>query len=160
MVFSDFTKEDYSSQDFLRLIEQRVRKEIRTHDLIDIRKTYQLEETKSLSSQVLLYFLKHIFHERLVLGEGELISSEYLELYISKRLDIFLNKGDVEVLFSSPISPLRSITQHELVEVARLLSLQGEFTPLSSEIIDALQEKYVQTKPSFLKSFMHIEQLK
>ena len=151
--------QEYSPQDFLRLIEHRIRKEIRQGDLISFKKSYVLEESKSLESQVLLHFLKQIFHERLDLSGGEVIVADFLELFISKRLDVFLSKENSEILFNKTITPLRSITQHELKEVAKLLSIEGELTPINQEVINTLQEKYPQSKPSFLKSFANIEKL-
>ena len=159
MAYSDFTKQDYSNQDFLRLIEHRIRKEIRQHHLLSTKETYQLEETTSLQSQVLTHFLKQIFHDRLDLSQGKIISTDYLELFITKKLDVFLEAKQTDELFDQEITPLRSITEHEIQEVAKILSLEGEFVPVNQEIIESLQNKYPQTKPSFLKSFTHINQL-
>lgn len=159
MPHSDFTMQDYSNQDFLRLIEQRIRKEIRQNKLISLKKMYTLIEEDSLQSQVLLHFLKQIFHDRLNMGGGESIETDYLELYVSKRLSVFLDKQDSQLLLAEKITPLRSITEHEIREVAKILSLKGEFFPVDQKLIFDLQQKYPQTKPSFLKSFVNIEQL-
>lgn len=175
MVFSDFTMQEYSNQDFLRLIEHRLRKEIRQNNLISLKKSYQLQEQKSLQSQVLLHFLKQIFHERLNLLSGEIIRTDFLEMFISKKLNIFLDKGNPDFLLEKAITPLRCITEHEMGEVAKILSLKGEFTPVDQKtrsnivagvpkqdvfsMITSLQKKYSQSKPSFLKSFANMERL-
>lgn len=160
MVYSDFTKQDYQIPDFLRLIEQRIRKEIRQHQLIDTKKRYVLAETASLASKVLLHFLKEIFAERLVLEEkGETISTDYLENYVAEHLEVFLEAKSTEKLFEKKLMPLRSVTIHEIKEVAKILKLEGEVSEKQNEIINSLQEKYPQTKPSFIKSFIHIQDL-
>ena len=175
MVRSDFTMQEYSNQDFLRLIEHRIRKEMRQNSFISLKKSYQLQEQSSLQSQVLLYFLKKIFHERLDISSGDLIETDYLEMFISKKLEVFLHRGNSDILLDKLITPLRSITEHEIQEVAKILSLKGTFVPVDQKtqssivdgvpeqnvfsIISGLQEKYPQTKPSFLKSFANIERL-
>jgi len=160
MVLSDFTKQEYSTQDFLKLIERRIRKEIRQNDLISIKKSYFLSEKKSLQSNVLTYFLKQIFEERINLEGTISISTDYLELFIEKRLSVFLEAKPPQELFDKTITPLRSITEHEIKEVAKILNIAGEFIPVHNEIIFDLQEKYSQSKPSFLKSFSNIQELK
>ncbi len=163
MIFSDFTNQEYEQADFLRLLEHRIRKEIRQHNLIDIKKSYVLEETDSLQSKVLMHFLKQIFSKRLSLEESKdgvnIISTDYLELYVGNRLNVFLNKENPSSLTELSRVPLRCITQHELIEAAKCLFIAGSVTPYSHEIVDALQKKYSQSKPSFLKSFSHIETL-
>jgi len=159
MVHSDFTMQDYSNQDFLRLIEHRIRKEIRQNDFISLKKSYQLKEQTTLQSQVLLYFLKQIFHERLDLSAGELITTDYLELFILKKLQVFLDNKNPDILLEKSIIPFRCITEHEMLETAKILSLKGDFTPVNQEMISSLQKKYPQSKPSFLKSFSSVEKL-
>ena len=104
-------------------------------------------------------FLKQIFQERISLDGEITLSSEYLELYISTRLNVFLENKNTDSLLTPTLAPLKSVTQHELKEIAKLLEISGEIAEISQEIIDSLAKKYIQTKPSFVKSFSHIEQL-
>lgn len=160
MPYSDFTKQEYSDQDFLRLIEQRIRKDIRQHHAFDEKNIYKLAETTSLPAAILTHFLQHIFDGRLTIADqGDIIKTDYLEQYISSRLNVFLEATETSTLFENDIMPLRSVTGHELVELAKILAIDIPFEPLSHEVVDALANKYPQTKPSFLKSFTHIEQL-
>ncbi|MCA9477802.1 MAG: hypothetical protein KC535_01510 [Nanoarchaeota archaeon] len=160
MIRSDFTHQEYEPQDFLRLLEHRIRKEIRQYDLLSPKKSYRLEEENSLQSKVLTSFLQRIFQGRLDLLGTELIKTDYLELFLSKQLSVFLEGTAAKTLLETAPAPLRCITEQEMREAARLLELEGTFEPVKQEIIDALAQKYPQTKPSFLKSFVHIQTLK
>lgn len=159
MVISDFTKQEYSKQDFLKLIEHRIRKEIRQNSLLSTKQNYILKEQNSLQSQVLKHFLTQIFQGRLSLNGTKIIETDYLELFITKKLNVFLEGAEPNYLLEKLISPLRSITEHEVTEVSKILSLNGTFEPVQQDLIELLQTKYSQTKPSFLKSFSNIEQL-
>ena len=77
--YSDVTREAYLKTDFIRLIEQRVRKHIRLEHTIDQKKSYVLHDDGRLSTQVLLQLLERIFAGRLAIDRKStrLNSSHY-----------------------------------------------------------------------------------
>lgn len=161
---SDYTGKEYSKRDFLEMIEKRVRKHLRVEQLIDLRTKYAVID-EGISSKILLYLLDKIFSGRLTVFIAEnnddirsdeaLLSSEYLEEYISKRLEVFFERKDNELLKSIK-APLKIVSAQEINTLAEILEIEGKKVKPASEFIEKLQEKYPQTKTSLLKSFDNI----
>ncbi len=164
--FSDFTQKTYTAQEFTKMLERRIRKDWRTHKLLQTSKKYALIETPTISTALLKKFLEKIFVGRFSLTlflpkenipeRFELLSDDCLDTYLSSRLNVFLQKKPFEVFQMK--TPLRSITKKECEQLAKLWHITGKDIPDGHEIIHHLHEKYNQTKQSMLKSFLHIEE--
>ena len=131
---SDSTGEYYTSSDLLHLIQARVRKDWRIHKLLDSKQTYSIVSDKKLTTQILLFLLKDIFAERLLVQEVEqesdathkLLDTSCREEFLSARLELFLQGKSLELFKHSPLSPLRTISAHEIKQLATILNLTGE----------------------------------
>jgi len=165
---SDVTGEDYSKTDFLRLLEQRIRKHIRLEKIIDLSASYVIVDEEKLTSQVLAFFLKRIFADRITLcftslnnvPSGSIVlDSSCLEEYIDSQLSVFSQAKSTENLLHSFALPLRFVSAAELTQVAEMFSFSGIAPSVDSQLITALSEKYPQTKTSLQKSFDHIAKL-
>ena len=162
---SDITKKDYAKGDFLAMLEKRIRKHLRMNNLIDLKSSYLLLNREDIASETLMYFLETIFSKRMIVRfiddiseqkkDEKLLSSQYLEEYIGKRLEIFFTGSEISKL-SEVDAPLRVLSAKEINQAAEILSLEGKPAKNTNEFIEKLQEKYPQTKTSFLKSFESI----
>jgi hypothetical protein len=166
--FSDLTKKEYTDGKFLEMLEKRVRKHLRIEKTIDSKKNYVLIDDDSATVKLLAHFLDAIFSKRLsfrlIKNENELNDSEivlfsqHLEEYISKRLEVFFNAGDLTQL-SKINAPLRMVSAKEINQAVKILGLCGLEAKSSNYFIEQLQEKYPQTKNSFLKSFDNVKDI-
>ena len=173
---SNYTNKDYSKTDFLRLIEKRVRKELRIAKDIDFSTTYLLVKDGRKSTKILEKILRNIFGERLdlqlvsqeehdkktrgAMGKTTMIlSSDCLEEYITKRLEVFFKNEHLDVLFSQEITPLKVVSAEEIKQLAEIFSLQGSDPSEENVFIKELHEQYPQTKTSLVKSFEFISSL-
>ena len=160
---SDFTCQYYSKNDFLRLIEQRVKKELRLTGELDFGTSYYVPKDGSLTAEVLVALLTHIFAERITLvreptDDVATLDTHCLEEYLIDRVNVFFNGQDISNLKRSVRMPLRVVSAEEIVQLATCFGVQGSAPKVDNVFIDKLQEQYKQTKPSLLKSFMHIEE--
>ncbi len=157
MIISNITGKSYTPQDFLPLLEKRLRKHIRLHDLISQGGVYKID-TSTLAGAVLRHFLLQIFEERITFSEeGTPLSVETLDDYISKNLSSFFTAKALPAII---ISPLQCISRGELLQAAKLLDLSGSLPPEPHSFIEELHKIYPQTRSSFLKSFLHIDSLR
>jgi hypothetical protein len=165
--FSDFTNASYGPSAFIRLLERRVQKDWREHQLFAQGKRYALYVDGTLTAAL---FLKLIEQRPRLRAQIELLKPnqpipsshillypDCLETYASKRLLVFL-KAATPLAFSQP-SPLRSLTAQECEQLAALWHITGKQIPPSHPLLESLQHTYVQTKPSMLKSFQSLDAL-
>jgi len=167
---SDFTGESYDQKKFLEVVEKRVRKELRVHSELDVKLNYALIDDNRLSTKVLLFLLDNIFSGRLTVAlfekkedssKGTIeLCSDVLEEYISKRLEAFFNKGKLDELLGTVITPLKIVTAHEIEEIAKIKDFDGVSPEKESEFITKLHDKYPQTKMSMVKSFNFLQNLR
>lgn len=166
---SDYTNDTYTRGEFLKLIEKRIRKELRTQNLISLDKNYVVIDDGRVSSKLVVNFLESIFGGRLklivldneenIIEDSIVLSSDCLDEYVSKRLEVFFNQGDVSLLLQKKIMPLKVITKKEIEQLAKILSLEGKLPEADNKFIKALQDQYPQTKASLVKSFDYITSL-
>lgn len=162
---SDITKKTYAKGAFLVMLEKRIRKHLRIDHSIDLKSTYVILNRDDVASEVLMYFLETIFSKRLVIRfidslseqkkEEKLLSAQYLEEFIGKKLEIFFTGSKISGLLKTN-TPLRVLSAKEINQVSKILSLEGKPVTNTNKFIEKLQEKYPQTKTSLLKSFDNI----
>ena len=188
--YSDFTRQNYSSKEFLRLIEKRFRKELRIEENIKLKdekgnkKKYLILDDGRLSTLILNKLLRNTFGEHIELeliekkdknsnkennnkdnkknnldNKTNIISSDCLEEYITKRLKVFFENKNLTTLTEKTINPLKIITADEIKQLGTILKLNGELPKKEHEFITKLQEQYPQTKTSLVKSFDFINKL-
>lgn len=164
---SQITGEDYSKADFIQLLLKRIKKDLRNNESLDMNQNYALLDCGVLSSLCVL-ILKELFEGRLnviIVPEYEqienviLLDDSYLEKYLLKRIDVFFNKDNLEKLKSDKIPILRSISYDELIQLKNIFEVEGLIEKETNEFIEKLNSKYSQTKSSFLKSFVNIDNL-
>lgn len=164
-IYSDFTRSYFYRGDFLKQISRRVKRDIRSSELLKPDQTYSLVEDGRLSTAILKKLLKDIFADRLDLrliapGEdvkGTLLNSDCMDEYIQQRLDVFLQGEGLDLLTDQTPTPLRVVSAHECKLLGEIYELQGEPPQSNSEFVEALQGKYDQTKTSLLKSFTYLQ---
>lgn len=159
MYYSDFTDKEYSASDFIKLVLKRVKRHIKKTELIDAKKSYALPDNNLLGTKLLRRILEEIFDGRIDLNGSSPLSSVCLDEWIGNRLTVFLENTDLTTLRTSDAAPLRVITAKEMICLGEIWGIQGT-PPPSHLLIDNLQERYVQTKSAFVKSFENIEHLK
>jgi len=165
--FSDFTNASYGPSAFIRLLERRVQKDWREHQLFTQDKRFALRADGALTTALFLKFIEQrpALRAQIELFEPDqpipsshiLLYPDCLETYASKRLLVFLN-GASALAFSEP-SPLRSLTKQECEQLAELWELTGKEISPGHPLLESLQQTYVQTKPSILKSFQSLDRL-
>lgn len=166
--YSDFTEEKYSKSDFTALLVRRIKKDLRNNVALDMKQNYVLFENEPIT-QIIAKLIEMMFENRLDLVivennfklEGDLIvfDDSHLEKYVSKRLNVFFKKKGVDNLKSAAIPIIRTITYAELNQLKEIFEIDGEIEKESLEFVDKLNEKYSQTKTSFLKSFNYISKI-
>lgn len=108
-----YTKAKYCKNHFYTLIEKRVRKDLRTAQPIDIKKTYTFKNDNSPLAQLTEQLLKSIYKDRIKFdknAEKKILVSP-LEYYISNKFTQFLNK---KIENEKHILPLRSVSIEEI----------------------------------------------
>lgn len=151
----------YCEKHFLELIEKRIRKELRTKENIDIKQEQTILKEKSPEYELTKYFLKKIFKERLKLKDTikktkNTILPTNLDVEAAKFLNsYFENKTYKE---ENP-KPLRIVTKEEIKLLCQILKIKGA-PKKGNEFLDNLEEKYVGSKFSVLRSMDHFEKIK
>ncbi len=165
---SDITNQKYTSKEFLRLIEKRIRKHFRIEKTINIKEKYFLLNDHSANFEINKYFLEVIFNNRLEieginsiqalktnnekLQEPNIIFNFHLEEFIGTRLEVFFKDKEINNL-KKIIAPLRVISQEEMKQLCEILKIKKPLTKTNNYFIEELQKIYSQTKNSLLKSF-------
>lgn len=160
----------YCRQHFLELMEKRVRKNLRTRQLIDINKNYILIDDGSSEAKLTEYFLNKIFkgHLKLRISQktqknssktpaGIKILSSNLDEQALMFLDDFLkNKKTTNNSGAKGIIPLEVLMQKEIELICSFVNIP--FKPkLSKDILENLENKYPGTKFSLFQSKMNLE---
>ena len=159
---SDITGNSYSSSNFIRLIEQRIRKDIRNNKLINEKSQYTIFEDDSMSSKVLKTILDKIYSSRLDIEftkekTANTLSSETMEEFSKSRLDIILTNAEPNNLHRYIITPLRTVSNQELLILAQLFKIKGSFPQEEHEFVTGMQTKQSQTKTSVARSFVFLQ---
>ena len=165
---SDFTDQTYGKSDFLAMITKRIKKDLRNNEKIDLKRSYYLED-KGVKTEIAVSILGMIFANRLdvvIIPKGESldksarkIDDTYLEEYIKDNLEVFFKRKNIDELKSDSIPILRSITYNELKQLKEIFEIDGEIEKGSLEFVEGLQQKYKQTKSSFLRSITYIKEI-
>jgi hypothetical protein len=158
MYVSDITGRSYEGPDFLAMLEKRIRKHIRTLSLVEASKTYRFTECMSKQSAYLEHVLRQIFSDRITLSktEGILLSTETLDDWVSVRVDRLFTGEQLQP--TTYPTPLQVISTKELLVATELLKLEGTEPAATHQFVQELHAIYPQTKSSFLRSFLHIEE--
>jgi hypothetical protein len=177
--YSDYTRSNYDSSKFIKLIEKRLRKELRSQTTFSTKmlktNTYVFHDEEKLSTKIMILLLKRIFGKIIVLkpSQSEItkestekqtrkeihLISDSLDEFITKRLDVFFNNNKLELLYDKNIYPMKCITSSEMKALGEIFSLEGKTPKNESTFISELQKRYPQTKTSLLKSFEFINKM-
>ena len=158
MYQSDITGRSYSKADFLTMLEKRVRKHLRMHELVQDGGTYWFTSPHSLAAQYLKHVLQHIFGTRIVFApHGELLDSQTLDEWISGQVTAVM-QGE-NFTRNTQVKPLLVVSTKELLQASEILTFSGTPPQKTHPFIQQLHDLYPQTKSSFLKSFLYIEEL-
>jgi hypothetical protein len=151
----------YCEKHFLELIEKRIRRNLRTRQLLDIKKKYVLIDDDSSEAKILEYFLIKIFNNRLMFEKKHKSSKndalivptnldEQTILFLNSFLQNKINNSDLEIM------PLEVVTQSEIEIVCAILKIK--FIPkIKEDILFDLEKKYPGTKFSLFQSKRNIE---
>ena len=154
MYVSEITGRSYSKADFLEMLEKRIRKHNRLHLDIDLNKRYAKGPGKA--DKYLVHVLQRIYGKRIHFDGEWKLSSETLDDWVGQHLSSILAGKTPD--FDGIMRPLQVISTTELLQACELLEIKGEEPATPHQFIQKLQEIYPQTKSSFLKSFLHIEE--
>jgi hypothetical protein len=161
----EYAGKKYCEKHFLELMNKRVRKNLRTRKLIDVKSEYFLLDDDSSEVKLTQYFLDEIFKGHLKFRVGKKNSSN-LKLIVPTNLDeqanIFLgsflkNKKDVLNDDVAQIMPLEALLQKEVELLCSILKIK--FKPrVKKDILIELENKHPGTKFSVFQSKMNVEQ--
>ncbi|MGM5480812.1 MAG: hypothetical protein ACQESE_00210 [Nanobdellota archaeon] len=164
MYRSDVTEQDYTAEEFLRMAQKRLRKQLRQTKELDVRKRYAIIKEHSGDALLLLDLLKKIFDGRLDVDVADSedvnripLLARPLETHAKRGLDYFIKHKDLNELEDARANPLRHFTIHECKQLASLLGIEGEMSESTNEMFEAMHEDYPQTKSSLLKSIDEIK---
>ncbi|MBN1274826.1 hypothetical protein JXA12_00830 [Candidatus Woesearchaeota archaeon] len=129
-----YTSRSYCDEHFWRLIERRVRKDLRIHAAIDIMKEYRFRDDGSPLADLARTFLERIFGGRLALvvdpeaAPGpDVILPVCLEEEASARFLRFLDPSLPEL---SGIRPLRTVSMEDVRHLLPRVALRVSAHPL------------------------------
>jgi hypothetical protein len=124
----------YCKADFHSLLEKRIRKDLRTHQIIDITQKYTLLHDQSPLAEITAKFLKNIFGEHLkmdIVNEGKItdhtIVPSCLEMDASILFEQFLGKKKPKL---QGIRPLRRISLADINHLLGQKTIHVETHPL------------------------------
>lgn len=158
MYQSDITGRSYSKADFLTMLEKRVRKHLRMHELVQDSGSYSFSQPDSLAAQYLQHVLRQVFGERISFtSTGTQLDTRTLDEWISGQLTAVMQAEDLPR--NKEGKPLLVVSTKELLQAAALLGLDGAQPQETHSFIQQLHDLYPQTKSSFLKSFLYIKEL-
>ncbi|MGV8169638.1 MAG: hypothetical protein ACP5N3_06305 [Candidatus Nanoarchaeia archaeon] len=153
-----YAGKNHCEKHFLELIERRIRKNLRTRKLIDVKKEYYFADDKSSEAKLTEYFLDKIFLGRLKLSEKK---SKSLCNIVPTNLDeqalMFLNSflENKKLEKSEEVMPLEVVTQQEVELLCRVLKIK--FVPrIKEDVVDNLEKRHPGTKFSLFQSRMKI----
>ena len=145
----------YCDLHFSESIEKRVRKDIRINQPLDLKKKYYLPKDKTSEIKIAEDILKNIFGKNLKienttdLNKKNLILPKSLDEESSDFLESYFNNKHLSK--NEHINPLKSLTQKEIVEIARIMKIQ--YKPKKTlKMLEELEEKYSGTLFSVARS--------
>jgi len=160
----EYAGKKYCEKHFLELMNKRVRKNLRTRKLIDVKKEYFLLDDNSSELKLTKYFLDEIFKGHLKFNVGkknssnlELIAPTNLDEQANIFLDSFLkNKKELLKEVNVQIMPLEVLLQKEVELLCIMLKIK--FVPrMKNDILVELENRHPGTKFSVFQSKMNIE---
>lgn len=162
---SNVTNEPIQSHDFVRLVKTKMRKDMKTQGF-DQKMEINLDKGDWIGKVIEKLFLDSYYEVKFT-EKGHKVSHEYLEDYISKRLDVFMSKKSLKNLKRIDFIPLRTIFFEEVLQLGMIYGFVTESTNITRELeslnstrlIEFMQGKYPQTKQSLVKSFEFVESL-
>jgi len=156
-ISTPFGERDYCDKHFMEFIEKRIRKDLRTKQTLDVKKSYFIYNNKSHKYKITKHFLKNIFGDILKLKEltkenskkQNVIIPRSLEDESDEFLDSFLKNNILKE--KKVINPLRTILEIELSEICRILKINYK-SKKHNELVENLEQSYHGTKFSVMKS--------
>ena len=159
-----YTDRQYCNSCFLRLIESRVRKELRKDKIIKAKETLFIINDRSKEYYITKYFLKRIFGNYLSVKDlkdkgrttnNKIIIPWNMDRELSARLrEYFSNKAPN--IRKNQVYLLKCVIDEELMIVARILGITGKKEPYD-EFIEKIEKKYPGIKFSLYQSFEHLK---
>ncbi|MGV8161847.1 MAG: hypothetical protein ACP5N2_00765 [Candidatus Nanoarchaeia archaeon] len=151
----------YCEKHFLELIEKRIRRNLRTRKLLDVKEKYKFIDDSSSESRISEYFLSKIF-------QGRLLFKKYKKNSFSDNVIVATNLDEQVLLFlntflknekkenEKTIKPLEVVTQREIEFLCSILNIKFE-PRIKRDLLSDLEKKYPGTKFSLFQSKLNIE---
>ncbi|MFP4523681.1 MAG: hypothetical protein ACOCQQ_00740 [Candidatus Nanoarchaeia archaeon] len=172
--YSDITGQSYSANEFLHMLEKRVRKHLRVTLKFNPKQAYIVYQKNEVASHLLKYLFSSLFQSRLDIlfidssaGISKekyqnriVISDDILETFLAKKIRVFFQQQKIEPILKTVIAPVQCVSILELNNYAKIKHLSKVSLPQTSEqdFISFVQDKYPQTKSSMLKTFLFLEE--
>lgn len=154
-VWTNYTNKNFCESHFLGLLEKRVRKNIRIKKMIDIKKTYSLEQDEDNKYLLTTYFLRRIFSDRLKISKkGTKIVSNTMDDEAHNLLMFFANNEELD---THDLKPLSVITDEEAKILAKILNVELK---IKENMHSQLTKKDPQILFSMMKSKEFLEKRK
>lgn len=162
----EYAGNHYCENHFIQLMEKRIRRNLRTRRLIDVKKKYVLLDDGSSEMKLTEHFLKKIFEGRLQLkkeknpkAKGNLIIPTNLDAQALFFLEGFTKDKKELKNKKSPyknIMPLEVILQKEVELLCGILKIKFR-KRVKTNILDDMEKKYPGTKFSVFQSKMNLD---
>lgn len=144
----------YCDTHFMESIEKRIRKDLRINQPLDLKKKYYLPNPKNSEIKISEIILKNIFGKHLKIeytidfNKKNLIIPKSLDEEASELIESYFQNKEFSKKY---INPLRTVTQKEISEIARILKIQHK-PKKNNKMLEELDKKYPGTLFSILKS--------
>lgn len=144
---------------FVERIEKRIRKDLRTRQNLDTKKTYTIRKENTAEYKITKHFLEKIFNKHLKLKDTKKnadIETTNLDQEASKFLETFMRNAKTE---EKAIKPLRKVTQKEIEALSRILNIKQK-NKKTNGILEKLENLYPGTNFSTTKTKEFLEDKK
>ncbi|MBC8500622.1 MAG: hypothetical protein ISS25_00890 [Nanoarchaeota archaeon] len=153
-----YDKRNYCDSCFLKMIEKRVRKDIRTSNKIEPRGSVKLLNDDSKEFFLTKQLLKNIFGKHLTIKEVKKASKETLiptnlDREVKEKLEIYLeNKKEKP----SRKKILHNVLEEEIIEMCRIKKIKIGKKEKKNSLIESIEKPYPGTKFALAKSLKKI----
>lgn len=153
-----YTKRKYCKDCFMKLIEKRVRKDIRQDKDIKPGKTIELLNDGSKEFKITKLFLKNIFEKNLEVKEVKETREKTfiptnMDREVNHELEVYLKNKSYE---SNGKKLLDNVLEEEIIHICKIKNISYEKTTKDNPLLRGLEQKYPDTKFGLAKSFKNI----
>ncbi|MFH1589120.1 MAG: hypothetical protein ABIB43_00970 [archaeon] len=157
MIKLSYTKKIHDKNSFLKMIEKRVRKDLRINKKIEPKKVELLVNgsKESLMTKVLLenIFGKHLQITEVKKATNKTLIPTNLDSEIENNLDVYLkNKQPIK----NKLKILDNVLEEEIIIFCKLKNIKIRKIKKENSLIESIDKKYPGTKFALAKSFEKI----